>query len=432
MTERVYFTVRICDGGLADVLSSYIVLRKLGLSLGYVYCHSRFGQTRPPLWHYHLPHRVRNAWRLLRGRSTYDFIGLNQYFACDKTLPDVNSFPKKLCHTIVWSDRFLERNRISSYDSLVQHIQSIVSRESTPGSLLLLVFERRQPMGLKKILNTIPEPADVLNFRAMYFQQRKKQPQRSKFARERLKILAHLRLGDRAVVHMPWGIWMYRSYHWRTPLKWEQSHRERDYPELTVADFYQFMRGLLGHFPPDTIDAQIYSDGFGRIMKTVCRRKREREGQSDRFVPPLCLAERRLLRQDLKYQGRLLRQLLKGLPNSTCFIGEKKSQLFSLIHAAVEADLVITAFPLQHNLITQLMRLYATQEVQPAFLLLHKPDAMSGNDAWVAGLKSNLLANFSAQGMFGIFVDISAPDFPALTQQIMRQWKSGTRTVDHN
>ncbi len=359
---------------------------------------------------------------MLRGRSTYDFIGLEQYFACDKTLPDVNSFPKKLCHTIVWSDRFLESNGISSYDSLARHIQSIVSRESTSGSPLLLVFDRQYPMQvLKKILSTIPEPepADALNLRAIYFQQRKKQPQRSGFARGRLKILAHLRLGDRAAVHMPWGLWIYRS---GAPLRWKQSHRERDCPGLTVADFYQFMRGLLGHFPPDTIDAQIYSDGFGRTMKMLGGRKREMARQSDPLVSRsrLCLAERRLLRQDLKYQGRLLRQLLKGLPNSTCFIGEKKSQLFSLIHAAVEADLVITAFPLQHTLITQLMRFYTTQEIQPTFLLLHKPDVMSGNDVWVE-LKSKLLANFSAQGMFGIFVDISAPDFSALTQQILNQ-----------
>ncbi len=436
--EQVYFTLDMSAvPGLVANLIDYRCLMNFGRSLGYTYCHTRLMSSRH-LFPHHPPRWVEKVrffkrtwyWSFvvfdyvtirIFSRNVYDFLGLNQCFASCRTILGGNRFPKNLRYRITLSDQFLQENNLSSYAALERHMKTLVSQRKKAGLPLLLVFKYAFPWDrVKRIIHAIPD-IDPPDFRAAYFQRRKKHPFKSRFACGRLKTIAHLRLGDRATAYTPWGTWIQRL----KVVNWRQSQSAQGCLGITVADFHQFMRGLLGHLPPDTIDAQIFSDGFRRTVKDVCE-----QGLID---PPLGLPERRLLRKGLKHQGRLLRQLLKGLPNSTCFIGEKESQLFRLIHAAIEADLVITAFPVQHLLLTRLLYFYRTQGPKPVVLLLHKPDAMSANGVLTARRKAGFLAWFSARGMLRVhFVDISAPDFPALAQQIMRQWKSGTRTIDRN
>ncbi len=418
---------------MADHLNSYKIFRKLGLSLGYAYCHTRLTSTRhllpnsPPRW----IGKVRffeKAWYWLSARlgkvisrtisrtisqEIYDFLGLNQYFASDKTSPDASRFPKKSCCHITLSDQLLQENNISSYKALERHIKNLVSQRKKPGFPLLLVLQRSIPLEeVSRILHTIPDPTDPLDFRAAYFQRQKKHPVQSGFARGRLKILAHLRLGDRGVAYTPWGTWIYnppRLYRWR------QCPSENDFWQVTATDFYQFMQKLLEHFPPDTTDAQIFSDGFEHTIKGICRR--------NLIVPPLAWTESRLLEKSLKCQQRLLVSQLKSLPNSTCFIGEKKSQLFKLVHAAVEADLFIAAFPGQSHLLTCLADFYRDRTNMPVVLLLHKLSRVKNTKSInMANNVMKRLCHIFPEGIPGInFVDIDASDFPGLTRQILHQ-----------
>ena len=427
-TEQVHFTVPInMYTGLADTLGCFHLLRKFGLSLGYTYRHTRLTSVRhlllllpnsPPVWA--KGYGLEKTWRQLveklkwaasrvTSQNVYDFLGLNQCF------PGKNRFPKKSrCH-ITLSDNFLQKNNISSYEELTRYMKTFVAQRKKAGFPLLLVLKIRYPLyQLKKILRVIPDYIDPLDFRTVYFQRQKKRPRKSGFARGRLKILAHLRLGDRAVAQSPWGTWIHRS---RVDglAPWEQSRSEQDFLQLTTTDFYQFMRNLLGHLPPDVAHTQIFSDGFERIIQGLRNRKR--------ICPSITLPELRLMDKGLKYQQRLLAPLFQSLPNSICFIGEKQSQLFGLIHAAIEADLIITAFPLQHNLLTSLVYFYREREALPVILLLQKPDATPA-DSEFTKRKSTAFSWLREGASDEInFVDIGAPDFPGLARQIMHQWK---------
>ena len=425
-TEQVYFTV--CIGvctGLADTLHRYQFARKLGLSLGYTYCHTRLTFVRHLLPPNLLPVWARGyglgkTWRQLAkklkwvasratSQNVYDFLGLNQCF------PGKNRFPKKSrCH-ISLSDNFLQENNISSYEELTRYMQTFVAQRKKAGFPLLLVLEIYHPLyQSEKILCVIPDSIDPLDFRTVYFQRQKKRPRKSGFARGRLKILAHLRLGDRAAAQTPWGTWIHRMQAGEQR-PWEQSRSEQDFLQLTTTDFYQFMRNLLGHLPPDVAHTQIFSDGFERTIRYVCKPKW--------IYPAIALAELRLLGKGLKYQQRLLVPLFQSLPNSTCFIGEKQSQLFRLIHVVIEADLIITAFPIQHNLLTFLARFYRKRETLPVILLLQKPDATPADSEFAKS--QSITLDWLWEGISDKinFVDISAPSFPGLARQIMHQWK---------
>ena len=429
MQDQVYFTVRT-GGGLADKLSGYFLLRKLGLSLGYTYCHTRLWEARhaSQVCGYRLPSWFRKARTNLQEKNLwvsipmdlYDFLGLNQHFASDKSLPDAGNFPKELRRNIVLSDSLLERNGISSYDMLAQHIKCIVSEEKKPDLPLLLVFERHIPRArYTRILRGIDLGDSVQDAQDAYFHQRKRHPQKSRFVRVRLKVLAHLRLGDRALVCTPSGVW-------QTGINAEKGLRswsERDFPHVTTVEFHRFMRGLLRHLPPDIADVQIYSDGFERTKRMVER---------NRATFSLTLPEIRLWNKGLRDQQRSLVRLFKTLPNSTYFIGERRSYFHRLIHAATEADLFISAFPIQQNTLTALAKWYRTRNSMPTILLLHKPNSRLAKI--FSEKASRVRARFQRDEKLSaniIFVDIDAPDFPGLAQQIMARYKlAGTACRD--
>ena len=462
--DQVYFTACFMGpGGLADTLNTYGDLRKLGLSIGYTYCHTWLIPTRPLItalgrWRTKNPYlnRSRIALRSFFGNvlfsNIFSFLGLNQlnihpggmsttwnllnflklskFLISDTNLPSKNHFLKKPCCCITLSIGLLKENNISSYDALAHYVKTFVAERTLPGQPLFLVLRTgRQLPGnsIQKIFDAIPEPADPLDFRSVYFQQRKKRPQKSAFGKGHLKILVHLRLGDRAVANTPWGTWLHKPP-W---LQWQQSPNECDIQQLTTIECHRFVQGLLEHIPI-TPSVQVFSDGFGKTIYAVVHK-------GHKFHPPLTSPESSLLEKSLRDQQRLLTPLFESIPNSTCFFGEKPSQLRKLVHAAIEADLVITAFPVQQHLLLCLMRFYRQRSgTMPPVFLLHKPEAIA---KWsvIKGKRTTYevkdeithLGRIFHEGIPGIsFADISAPDFPGLAQRIMNHRRSDAKPAN--
>ena len=428
--NKIYFTVQLHNNaGFTDQLSRHFVLLRLGLSLGYPYCHTPFQSTRNLnvfaggaylFCKAGIISRVKflKIARFLQGRDVYDFLGLSQHFASDKSCPVTpDSFPRKLRRAIELSDDLLEKERIFSYDALLRYIKRIASEEKTESlSPLLLILSGSHPMWrvISIVSNARPIDSILQSVRAAYFHQRKKHPQKSGFG-EGLKILVHMRQGDRAIISTPAGVWGPILLGSPGKSKWLHGQSERDFPQVAAVEFYQFVQDLLRHLPPDIASVQIHSDGFKRIRKMLKRGLHVALS----LTPP----ELRLVKKDLRDRQRSLVRLLRTLPDSTCFIGERKSYLYRLIHAVTEADLLITAFPYQQNLLVNVAKFYREPNSMPLIWLLQKPNAKFAKEdgsGHFEGKRARLLRMMSS----GVhFVDIDAPDFPGLIEQITARYQ---------
>ena len=413
--EDVYFSV-LCPHlrGLANQLWVLMGLRKFGLQLGYTYLHAYQEALRDSsLLFFSYPSRRRPSspgllyrkvklfllYRFFRlyYRNVYDFLGLNQYLASEKRLTNqqANGFDSMRLYL---SDAFLEKNNISSYHELQHYVKKLVSKKKKSRPLLLELDVAYPLSRWSELTGSASCSYYDKGLRAAYFQQRKRCPQKSRFPQGALKTLVHIRLGDRAPLPTPRGTWLFPERGW--PLsRIEETRDESEFQQLTVADFYKFMRRLTSNFEHDTFATQFYSDGFKRALTYLRMRNVTGGYLSPREVSLICKRKRRLQREF---------RILKNVPNSRCFIGEGIPRLFGLIHALMEADLVVTGFPLQKGLLYGLVRVYTTPTNMPIVIFLHKPG--------MGGMIPSMIEPERADKIIGI--DIASPDFSGLTARL--------------
>ena len=429
--KKVYFTALVprWDTGFTDQLTRFMAMRKLGLSLGYTYLHTPMASGRTervviegprwPLQRLYL-RALRVYYKYLTGNSHYNphhLLGLNEYFASQEVgykpcITDLKVVEVDL------SGAFLARNNISTLEGLQRWIKKAVLQEEASGHPLLVRLILPIPIGAAlAMLASIPATTDGLDLRAIYSERRRKHPWKSKFPRGRVKTLVHIRLGDKAAFKTPWNTWFYfnRRPHPQHPqlgmrATWETARGENEFKQLTVVDFHDFVQGLTSRFADGTFAMVFSSDGFG--------------GTAISFRDAWFLASRRRITQRItkeqlnilsKHLWRYNRQfkVLRSIKNSVSIIGETPVKFFHFFHSCLTADLVITAFPVQHFTVWNLMTLYAGSgdtPVMPVVILLYKPGAQKE-------LRDFLVKNSKYAGKI-IPVNIAAPDFDQIIARL--------------
>ncbi len=326
----------------------------------------------------------------------YDHLGLTEHFSREAKAERLPALTECKKVDIVLGDRILKEQGITSLDGLQRWIREIVSRESLSDRPLVVSICLVSPLSLfKAVLRSIPDSIDDLNLRAIYSERHRSALSKSRFPEQGLKTLVHIRLGDVAPVRTPWNTWIY----WDKQLKrsaWQECRNESEFHQLTVADFYDFIRGISTHFDDNAFALQIFSDGFERFFSQILSDNNHPRGGSG--VGLL----RKQLKALLKQRKRYARELkpLKKVKNSVSTIGETPGKLTKLIDAVATANLLIVAFPSQMMAFHLMNRLSSSAETPPA-VLLHKP--VSGKQ-----LRDFLKDNPSRKI---IPVDVSAPDF---------------------
>ena len=376
--------------------------RKLGLSLEYVYIYKQPREWRnegimmPLTLPWFLAKAVYEVYRrFVRNHlPIYDYIGLTEHFSREAKAERLPALTECKKVDIVLGDRVLEKRGITSLDGLQRWIRETVSRESLSDRPLVVSIRLAYPLSLfKAVVRSIPDSIDDLNLRAIYSERHRSALSKSRFPEQGLKTLVHIRLGDVAPVRTPWNTWIY----WDKQLKrsaWNECRDENKFPQLTVADFCDFIQGLSTRFDDNAFALQIFSDGFERIFPQIL---------SDNDSPHRDLAlSRKQLKALLKQRKRYARELktLKKIKNGVSTIGETPGKLTKLVDAVATANLLIVAFPSQMMAFNLMNRLSSSAETPPA-VLLHKP--VSGKQ-----LRDFLKDNPSRKI---IPVDVSAPDF---------------------
>ena len=403
--QKTYFThVLNSSAGLTDYLGQIKMVRKLGLSLGYVYIHRRTTNRRntglmmPLTLPWFLAKKVNRVyrWFVRNHPSIYDHLGWTEHFSREAKAERLPALTECKKVDVVLGDRVLERQGITSLDGLQRWIKEIVSRESLSDRPLVVSIRLIYPLSLlKAIVRSIPDSIDDLNPRSIYSEHHRAAFPKSRFPEQGLKTLMHIRLGDVAPVRTPWKTWICLERQ-EKPSVWREYRNESEFHQLTVADFYDFIRGLSTRFDDNAFALQIFSDGFERTFSQILLDNNDpRKGNSLGLL-------RKQLKALLKQRKRCARELKppKKIKNSVSTIGETPGKLTKLIDAVATANLLIVAFPNQVMAFNLMDRFYSSAETPPA-VLLHKP--VSGKP-----LRDFLKDNPSRKI---IPVDVSAPDF---------------------
>ncbi len=327
------FTILISGGGFTDQLMQFRAFYKLGRSLGLRYRHTPFESERS-------------------GRGIFDFLGFNQQF--DAVLAPASDRPPL---EIPLSDERLEREAASSFAG----VQTLVRREieARAGADSLIAFRLTGGRAFfADIHAALSEEPDELDLRTAYARHRARQPWRSRFEPNTIQILVHIRQGDTAVIRTPWDTFV--------PLRGPDALREVDeideplrsslidvpeYADLLAA----LMRGL-----DEPCSAVVCSDGYALPFRKI-RQHAEQLGLTD--------GQRRQLSElETTYQSRF--DVFRGMPRTTCLIGEGEEHLFDLVHAALSADIMVVGT--QQRMIPKLIASYPDLERPQILALLHR------------------------------------------------------------
>ena len=428
--KRIYFTVIVDKrAGLADQLTQFMILRKLGLYLRYSYLHTPLDSYRNnilttpsnlrllrilekvyrKIFNYYQKYAARSIYHT----NIYEFIGLNPHFtSSNQNVEQQNDIEKwNVLNFNLLSLSDTEKTGISTFEELENHIKDRISERnnsSNPILVKLYMGEYRTYLW-RTIKKTIPDSIDALPLEEIYFQHRHKQPWKMKFPVGRLKTLVHIRMGDFASIKTPWETWIYYGRR-----GWQESQDENEFTQLTIADFYNFTQHLISYFNDGTFAIHFSSDGFTRFFKRLSSVFGSNSSNLASSFPKITEQQLRTLIKSSKYYERKF-EILKSIKNSISVIGETTHKLFDFIHSAMTADLIITANPADHSMLLHLWRYCHRSKTLPIIILLYKPIMRETilNPSYFL-LQDHPL--YKKKRI--ILVDITEPNFDQLSQQL--------------
>ena len=413
MPEKIYFTVLSNTAGITDSLDYLMKLRNFGLSLGYTYLHTpqfsqrsigllkvsqlKNGQLRNKIHGYINRHKRYNIWH---------FIGINPYFfAKNQTVKQQYDSSWKIVNLNLHNP-MLKKKGISTIEELQRYAKTLVAAGCSPKNpcLLRLTGFDREPHLWPIIIQAPPAPVGELDLWQIYLAHSNKYPHRSRFKNGKLNMLVHLRMGDCAPIKTPWNTFLFYTRNLKIK-QWEEYRDPNGFGQLTVTDFHDFIRRLTSCFNDGTFATVFSSDGFKKSFRAF-----NNSSKIHKHAMNITPKQIRALNKYRKHNEHEF-NLLKSIKNSISIIGETRKNLFDFIHSALTADLIVTAFPVQHTGTVGLLFKYARysrSKEMPTFILLYKPSQ-----------EKNLADRGLARNKKIIPVNIAAPDFDQVTRRLI-------------
>jgi hypothetical protein len=349
--------------GFTDELLQFSALHRLGCSLGYKYRHTPFRSPHTDAPWTADDSLIRRAadwrWRGLgrgfgRVPGAYSFLGFNRHFQdSGATITE----PVAEWVRIPLSDKILADENVSDFSGLQAYVRDAAERSG--GMVQFRLTAGRRFFGW--ILDAHPDPPDGLDLTSTYRALRGRDPWKSAFPPDPLKILVHIRQGDTAVLDTPWGSYI--------PLWPNVADAPREFGSfetipakrlLRVEDFRRFQLRLERKLSWPAFSV-VCSDGFQRGFEILAGH-RERSGMTDARWSAL-------MRSRSGYDRRQFASFRDGA-RRRLVVGETRRALCTLIHSALEADVVILGG--HQRLLPKLFATYESPEEMPLVLVLHR------------------------------------------------------------
>ena len=370
--------------GFTDLMIRWSCLYKLGTSLEYKYIHI-------PLESYFSP----NIFNFLGFNDSFDlkinsFLGLEKFlnkkayslidFDYSLLSPShpIKAFIKngikinieKLFFRnnkfidIPLSEKLLEKYNISTCKQLQDFIRNIIKEQSIKNTKTIII--RLQIVGGRKELYTlinseIRDFPDGLNLRSSYLKARNNQIIDVKFTENKLKLLVHIRQGDTAIIETPWQTFI--------PVYGSKSFRELDNPHdgayaelIDTDDYYNFTKQFISHFEPNIFSLVVSSDGYSKAF-SLLNNNLDKLSLTSSQLEKLKVAEQ-------KYNQKF--NLFNLSDNCQSLIGENDENLYHLIDAALEADIIIIGFRNTLGMLLKLISCYYDFDNPPIIIELFK------------------------------------------------------------
>lgn len=353
----VYFTIFPSSGcGFTDQLIQFSSYYKLGISLGYRYFHTKFKASRS-------------------SEKIYDFLEFNNSFTSRKILKIKFKvwqkfwFKKQRILNIELSDKLIQEHNIISFTDLQTFVKELVLKHSNSFSRGDIIVKFKHGIGMKffsLIQTQIPEFPDGLNLYLSYLKNRIKQPRKTIFAENKLKLLIHIRQGDTAIIETPWqsyiSLWKPFCSKFKLAELYGKSEEIFNF-NITSNDYYYFTKNFLKYFDENLFSIAVFSDGFKRGFKKLFERIEELDLTSKKIEQ---------LKKFENFYDENKFAIFKSLKNCILHIGETEENLQNLIHSSLTADIIIIGN--QGRMIPKLISNYYNLDNPPTIIVLCKSD----------------------------------------------------------
>lgn len=355
--KPIYFTILPSNAGFTDQLFQFSTFYKLGLSLGYVYLHSDFANTRPG------------------AEDIYDFLGFNAHFAesrltgktkAYRSMGTNNCFGKEGAS---WKNKLKRKvkfwtaykllfrgfnfidigmgqsvplgDNTEPVEGLKHLIGELVSRKCKRNSKKKNVVRFYLTSGraffgeMAPLINQqIPYFQDHLDLRSTYFKLRETKPLPSRYIDGKLKLLVHIRLGDTALIETPWHsfipLWSDLCI---SPLKEYPDKSDELFSQvMDVDDFAYFLKKFNALFATDDLSIAVFSDGHKTAFKELFRQIDDLKLSDDKIH---ALRESAPTHEEKKFS------IFDDVKNCVRLVGETNEDLQELVHSALTADVIV-------------------------------------------------------------------------------------------
>lgn len=348
-TNRIYFTTEINTQGFSDQIARLIFFYKIGSRLGFLYHYNplvsrRSAPNEEP--------KNSNSYS-----DIYDFLGINSY------LEEISgSIPKRSFKRIVVNldEMNFERRAGTSFRNFIFYLKLKIADQIRSGENVLICFR-----GSPSVFHFFRLAASVksnLSLRECYFKNREKKPWKSVFEKDKINLLVHIRQGDTAIIETPWKSFIGLSYKIQNRFVQLSGKDEvNDYEVIDVKIYHKFLKELFRQLAIKQFSTNVFFDGFKKAFLEIYLNK---------MIPELEPSQVEELKKLERVYNQMQFRDFEEWEDVKTFIGETKENLFNLVHAFFESDIII--FGTQAKFIPKLASIYTDDKTMPLLIYLYQ------------------------------------------------------------
>lgn len=344
--EEIFFTIKVSNAGLSDQLTQLSKFYKLGIGLSYIYVHTPFTCKRSSSFTIieKLVKKVENLVNKFCGlKISHDqdkiihFLGLNKH---DLNINDDKFLAYKIVNVYMWE--IFRENDISEISQLKKFVEKSVL---SSGRIIYSFIWTREMYQYRDKLNNLLKNANLddesklksLRLSEKYWETRKNWLIDLPFDEKKIKVLVHLRKGDRASINLNNKV----IYIFGSTVKLFNSIEDLEKGEILkriskptdVHESYLVLKQVFAKYGEDNFSVIVISDGYQRTFEMITRAifKRELKLNIDQLKSIY----------KIKKTSNKEFKIFENNFNISTIIGESEENLFKSIHAIVSADIII-------------------------------------------------------------------------------------------
>jgi molybdopterin converting factor small subunit len=372
------------DVGFTDLMMRWSCLYKLGTSLGYQYVHVPLNCKFSPRIFEFLGFNdafltkidVLLGLQFFGRRMAYNYMNFD-YSLLSSSHPIkvfIQKTTRKIIESLLFnkykfvdiplSEKTLEKYSIDTCDKLQEFLKKIINKRATNTNKVIIL--RLQLAGGRKriyalINSKILDFPDGLNLRLSYYKVRQKRILESKSENKKIKILVHIRQGDTAIIETPWDSFI-PVYGSKSFVELSSPHDGAYADLIDIEEYYSFVQKLITYFDRDIFSFVVSSDSYDKAFALLRENLDKLEFTSNQIED--------LKEVESKYRKKY--DLFKLLEKCELLIGENDENLFSLIDALFESDIVIIGFRNTLGMLLKLISIYYDISNPPLIIELFK------------------------------------------------------------